>query len=365
MVALKLALWTLTRSEPKEWAMKQSSGQTKKSRQSDQKRVSAPPQVSVVIVNFETGDLLSEVVATVFSSNIQPLECIIVDNASRDTSIEVLRNRIDDPRLKILEMDANLGFAAGCNRGISESCGNFVLILNPDCILDRNALGELAQAIDEDEDAGAAGPLILNLDGTEQRGCRRDIPTPWQIFCVGVGLHRLMPNHPRFRTFNKTTSKLPDEPVHVEGVSGACILMTREAIDLVGLFDERYFLHFEDLDWCIRAMSTKLAILFVPHAIAHHVGGVSGRNRRFRVEAHKHASLIRFVHANFAQYYPSAFIAFVSLIVCFRFFAVAIRSLMLGPSQNDKGWETLFADSARTSGQSDNLRENMAANEEI
>jgi len=302
-------------------------------------------RVSVVIVNFNTGTLLAEVVKCVFAQSLAPHECIVVDNASSDGSVAQLRQEVSDGRLKILELEANLGFAAGCNRGISASTGTHILLLNPDCFLDVESLRTLVEEFDTDDEIGAVGPLILNMDGSEQRGCRRDIPTPWQIFCVGLGLHRLMPNHPRFRSFNRAGEDIPGESVQVQSVSGACLLMQRDTLENVGYLDERYFLHFEDLDWCLRAGNAGWKVHFVPGAVAHHVGGVSGRKRPYRVEAHKHASLIRFVRANFASYYPSAFIAFVSLIVYARWLTVVMRMALLGKSHRQKGWYNLFVGS--------------------
>lgn len=305
--------------------------------------------VSVVIVNYNTGALLQQSVrAALAQSPVR--ECIVVDNASQDDSIGALRSAVRDERLTIRLLDVNLGFAAGCNVGIAAATGDFVLILNPDCLLEDNTVARLREEALAADDIGASGPLIRNMDGSEQRGCRRSVPTPWQIFCVGIGLHRLMPEHPRFRSFNRTGDALPERPSAIQGVSGACILIRRDAIDRVGLFDERYFLHFEDLDWCLRAGRAGLRIIFVPDAVARHVGGVSGRDRPIRVEVHKHTSLIRFVRANFAEFYPSAFIAFVSLIVYLRWLTIAVRILVLGKPQQHQGWYSLFVDSAEPKG---------------
>lgn len=300
--------------------------------------------MSVVIVNFNAGDYLSEAVASVFAQPVPPTECFVVDNASQDDSIATLQSRITDPRLKILKLESNLGFAAGCNRGIAQARGALVLLMNPDCFLEKNSLAPMVAALAAHEEAGAVGPLILNTDGSEQRGCRRDIPTPWQIFCVGVGLHRLMPDHPRFRGFNQQGTDLPEEAIQVQSVSGACILIRHETIEQVGLLDERYFLHFEDLDWCLRAGESGHEILFEPGAVAHHVGGISSRRFPIRVEAHKHASLIRFARSNFARYYPTAFILFVALIVYARFLGVVVGLVLRGPRRHDRGWPRLFAD---------------------
>lgn len=304
-----------------------------------------PHSISVVIVNFNTGTLLTDVVKTVLAQTVPPHECIIVDNASTDGSIDHLRGEIDDDRVVILQMETNLGFAGGCNRGITESTGTYILLLNPDCFLEPDTLEGLLGELSSDDKAGAAGPLVLNMDGTEQRGCRRDIPTPWQIFCVGVGLHRMMPRHPRFRSFNSIGSELPDKTIRVQSISGSCMLIPRRVVNLVGLLDERYFMHFEDLDWCMRAGEAGCHILFVPDVIARHVGGVSSRDRPFKVEMHKHTSLIRFVRLNFAEYYPSAFIAMVSTIVYARWLMVAVRMFLIGKPRIQKGWFSLFIES--------------------
>ena len=302
-------------------------------------------RVSVVIVNFNTGKLLSRVVDRVFAQSEPPVQCIVVDNASTDDSVAQLRESCSDPRLEVIEEKRNLGFAAGCNRGIAQVRGGYVLLLNPDCFLDTDALELLRTSLQAEPDAAAAGPLILNLDGTEQRGCRREFPTPWQIFCVGLGLHRLMPNHPRFRSFNLDNAALPEAIVTIQSGSGACLLIKAKAIEQVGLFDERYFLHFEDLDWCLRARQSGRTIIFVPRAITRHVGGFSGRNRLLRVEAHRHASLIRFVRRNFVQFYPSSFIVLVSILVYLRWCTVVMRTLLLGRAKKQRGWYNLFIES--------------------
>jgi GT2 family glycosyltransferase len=296
-------------------------------------------RVSVVIVSFNNGGLLTEVVRKVFSQKPKPHECIVIDNRSRDRSIADLRRDVKDKRLIIREMSANLGFSAGCNRGMEMSSGDYILLLNPDCLLEPDALQLMLDELNSEDEIGVVGPLLKNIDGSEQRGCRRDIPTPWQIFCVGIGLHKLMPAHPRFRSFNQNDTELPAEPFRVQSLSGACMLMKRER---VGFLDERYFMHFEDLDWCLRVGRTELKIHFVPQAIAHHVGGFSGRNSPYRVEMHKHTSLIRFIRLNFASYYPSAFIAFVSLIVYVRLLMLVVRVAVFGQARNRLEWYSLF-----------------------
>jgi hypothetical protein len=191
------------------------------------------------------------------------------------------------------------------------------------------------------------GPLIVNPDGSEQRGCRRDVPNPWQIFCVAFGLHRLMPRHPRFRTFNREAELLPEAPLAVPAISGACMLVARTTIDRIGYLDDSYFLHFEDIDWCMRLGAVDGRIVFVPDAVVEHTQGVCSRSRPIRVEYHKHRSLIRFLRQNFTGYYPSSFMAMVSTVVMLRFVPAAVRTLMRQRGGSPGAWSRIFAEPDR------------------
>lgn len=298
--------------------------------------------VSVVIVNFNAGDYLAAAVESVLDQAEVATEIIVVDNASSDGSLEALRARTPTGKIQIIALDDNHGFAHACNVGIAASRGTSVLLLNPDCRMHAGSLALLKWMIQERPDVGMTGPLIVNPDGTEQRGCRRDIPNPWQIFCVAFGLHRLMPEHPRFRDYAYDAAVLPDRPTEVPAISGACMLVRRAAIDAVGHLDSGYFLHFEDLDWCMRFQSAGLKIVFVPAAVVEHTQGVCSRSRPIRVEAHKHRSLVRFLRKNFTAYYPSSFMAVVSALVLVRFTSVSASMLVRGRTARRGAWERLM-----------------------
>ncbi len=233
----------------------------------------------------------------------------------------------------MVELGANTGFANACNAGIALATGETVLLLNPDCRLRPGALATLLAALEARPAAGMAGPRLVNPDGSEQRGARRDVPNPWQIFCFIMQLHRLMPRHPRFRDFNRTGEPLPREPVAVQAISGACMLVRRSAIDRIGQLDaERFFLHFEDLDWCLRLTNAGEEVLFVPDAVVEHAQGVCGARRPVRVEYHKHRSLTRFLRKHFAAFYPSSFMAALSALVALRFCCIALRLMVRRPA---------------------------------
>ena len=283
--------------------------------------------ISIVIVNYNSGAYLAAAAASILRQDHPASELIVVDNRSTDDSLAALR-ALDVPAsldLRIVEQPRNYGFAHGCNAGIAAVRGSFVLLLNPDCEMRPDALGRLAAALKAHPEAGMAGPRLVNPDGSEQRGGRRDVPNPWQIFCFVMQFHRLMPRHPRFRDFNRLGDPLPKGPTEVQAISGACMLVRRAAIDSIGLLDEeRFFLHFEDLDWCLRFTGAGEKVLFVPDAVVEHIQGGSSGRHPLRVEFHKHRSLIRFLRKHFTAFYPSSFMAVVAALVAARFCLVAL-----------------------------------------
>jgi GT2 family glycosyltransferase len=290
--------------------------------------VRTPCLISVIIVNFNAGDYLRAAVNSVLSQEVgdSAIEIVVVDNHSTDGSTAGLQSEIEEsPDLRIICLDENIGFARACNVGLQVARGDLLLFLNPDCRILPGAIAALRDALLGDADAGMAGARLINPDGSEQRGARRDIPNPWLIFCEVLQLHRLMTNHPRFRSFNLHADAVPENPVAVPAVSGACMMVRRDAIAVVGQFDGDYFLHFEDLDWCLRFNQANCKILFVPDALVEHTLGVCSLSMPVRVAYEKHRSLIRFLRKHFTAYYPSSFMALVSALVTARFLLLAPR----------------------------------------
>jgi hypothetical protein len=171
-----------------------------------------------------------------------------------------------------------------------------------------------------------AGGLLTFPTGLEQGGGRRAVPTPWRSFVRAFGLARLSKRWPQlFNDFHLHRQPLPEKPISVEAISGACMLLTREAVHDFGLMDEGYFLHCEDLDLCMRARQHGWQILFVPDApIVHHKGGCS-QGRPMFVEWHKHKGMVRFYQKHFRSQYPAGLMGIVVVGVWLRFAAVATR----------------------------------------
>ncbi|CBL44267.1 Glycosyl transferase, group 2 family protein [gamma proteobacterium HdN1] len=303
------------------------------------------PLLSVIIVNYNAGRLLSECVqsvqASLFVTNdssvgkssadkspaAHTVECIVVDNASADQSLALLADLPlveHRPPPVIIRNDANLGFAAACNVGIHAATGKYLLFLNPDSVVEPNTLQSLITSLESASDIGMVGGLLLNPDGSEQGGGRRAIPTPWRSFVRAFGLSRFAKRWPElFFDFHLHQQALPTQAVNVEAISGACMLVRREALAQVGLWDEQYFLHCEDLDWCMRFRQAGWQILFVPNALITHQQGSCSRSRPIFVEWHKHKGMLRFYRKFFQKEYPGALMWIVVVGVWMRFAAAA------------------------------------------
>ncbi len=292
--------------------------------------------VTIVVVNYNAGKFLEPCIALCLQ---QAGEVILVDNASADGSVDAACRRFDgNSRLRIVRNSANLGFSVACNVGARVARGQFVLFLNPDCTLEEGAVRQLLLALESDPRAGMAGGLLLNEDGTEQAGGRRAVPTPWRSLVRAFHLSRFADRWPRlFTDFNLHMQPLPSGPLEVEALSGACAMVKRQAMQDVGPWDEKYFLHCEDLDLCMRYRQKGWAILFVPDArIVHHRGACS-RSRPLFVEWHKHHGMLRFYRQFFRRQYPGALMWLVMLGVWLRFCVVVVYILGRGISRKFLG----------------------------
>jgi GT2 family glycosyltransferase len=279
-----------------------------------------------VIVNYNAGPVLVDCLDAVLW---QAAEVVVVDNASDPQGFEPVIGRfLSHPRLRLIRSATNLGFAAGCNAGTALATQPLVFYLNPDCIVAPGALERLCVALDEHPGAAMAGGLLTALDGSEQGGGRRAVPTPWRAFVRAFGLARLSWCWPgMFDDFHLHREPLPEAPIAVEAISGACMLIRRAALAEIGPLDEGYFLHCEDLDLCMRIRAGGRTILFVPDAPIVHHKGVCSRGRPVFVEWHKHKGMIRFYRKHFRQRYPSGLMELVTCGVWLRFSALAAGHL--------------------------------------
>ncbi len=276
----------------------------------------------VVIVNYNAGELLLDCVTSVFAAGAT--RAIVVDNNSTDGSLEQLEQYVRDESILVIRNGKNLGFAAACNIGAKNSSTRHVLFLNPDSVLAADALTKMTAVLDMADDVGMVGGFLCNPDGSEQPGGRRVFPTPKRAFMRAFGLSRLAKFFPEmFSDFLLHKEPLPIEPVRVEAISGACMLVSRQAMEDVGLWDSGYFLHCEDLDWCMRFKQKGWKVMFVPDAKVTHLWGACSRSRPYFVEWHKHGGMLRFYKKFFYHQYPGPLWVLIVIGVSIRFVLVA------------------------------------------
>ncbi|MBV6476816.1 MAG: glycosyltransferase family 2 protein [Rhodocyclaceae bacterium] len=284
-----------------------------------------PAVVSVICVNYNGGALLVDCVQSVLASSVS-IELIISDNGSSDGSLNLLRAALkEDRRLKIVENGRNLGFAGASNAALVQAHGQYVLFLNPDCLIHPDTLQIMCDEMDARPNAAIAGCVIRNPDGSEQAGCRRRMPALWSGFGRAFGLDDFLKRFSAYDPVEMNSEPLPAHPIEVEAISGAFMFVRRSALEAVGPLDEGYFLHCEDLDWCMRFRQGGFKVFFVPSTDITHFKGVSSAARPVSVEWHKHRGMLRFYRKFLFDRYPRLVVLLVSSGVWLHFCFVAMR----------------------------------------
>jgi len=232
----------------------------------------APACVDVVVVSYCSRDTLRGCVAPL--AGAPGVNVIVVDNASPDDAVDTVA---DLAGLDVVRAGRNGGFSSGCNAGAAAGSAPYVLLLNPDAVLQPEALGKLVAVLESDDLIGLVSPKLLGPDGEVALSQRR-FPRLRSSFAQALFLHRLLPS----------LDEIVREPAAYEGtgspdwVSGACMLIRRSALDEIGGMDEDFFLYCEDTDVCMRLREAGYAIRFEPSVRADHIGGASGSRSRLR-----------------------------------------------------------------------------------
>jgi N-acetylglucosaminyl-diphospho-decaprenol L-rhamnosyltransferase len=233
--------------------------------------------LSIVIASWNTRELLARCLSSVYETvNDLEFEVIVVDNASTDGSQLMVRRHF--PRVQLIENSENVGFARANNQGIRHSTGRNVLLLNSDTEVQPAALERLVKVLDTRPEVGAAGPRVLNPDGTLQNSygslpsVLSEIIGPYRLHCVTKPWGRVG----RLFMGNRLDS---NAPMRVDRVSFACTLIGRKALQQIGMLDERYGFYSEDYDWFKRLKDAGWLVLFYPQAQILHHWGASSRQR--------------------------------------------------------------------------------------
>jgi GT2 family glycosyltransferase len=223
--------------------------------------------LSIVIVSWNTKEYLLPCLRSIFGKEDRiSKEAIVVDNGSQDGSEEEVKKIF--PFIHLIENKRNLGFAKAANQGLKKASGSYLLLLNPDTQVKRGAIEGLVSFMESHPEAGVAGGQLLNSDGSRQNSIANFPSLTTELFNKNL-LRWLFPK----RFPGKERDYL--EPIEVDSVIGACMMVRREVIEQVGLFDEDYFLFLEETDWCYRIKRKGWKVFHVPQAEIIHFQGKS------------------------------------------------------------------------------------------
>jgi GT2 family glycosyltransferase len=255
--------------------------------------------LSIVIVSYNTRELLARCLETVYAADPIALEVIVVDNASRDASVAMLREHF--PEIVVIQNEVNRGFAAATNQGLARAGGRYVLLLNSDTEVSQGAWGQLIAFMDQHPAAGALGPRLLNSDGSLQRTAKR-FPSPLSaLFGRKSVLTHWFPHNRFSRAYLLELDESRAEPFEADCLSGACLLVRREVLEQVGPLDEQFFMYWEDNDWCYRIKAAGWQIYALPTVRVVHHEGQSSRGHPTRHIIAFHRSVYRYVCKHVAR----------------------------------------------------------------
>lgn len=265
---------------------------------------------SVLIVAADSGASLRECVARALASSV-PVEVIVVDNASRDGVPQALaRAHEHDERVRVVYNHANIGFGPAVNVGARQSSGEALLVLNPDCLLEKDTVWRLLDLLHAHPDAGVIGAVVCDADGTPDPASRRRDPLLRRSLNAMSGRAKREPDDVRYEGVD-VLGPIPQEPIETENVSGALMLLPRSAFDRLRGFDEGYFLHCEDLDLCRRVRDAGYTVWLAGDVRVRHGKGGSSRHRPVFVSWHKHRGMWRW----FRKFDPAARTPFTRVLV--------------------------------------------------
>lgn len=280
--------------------------------------------LAIVLVNYNTRALLRDCLASIMANGSRcDLDLWVVDNASRDGSVDMARAEF--PQVHLIASEHNGGYAYANNLALREVMSSelkvmssitqhsalsthrllpdYILLLNTDTIVPPGALDALVAYMDSHADVGAIGPQLLLADGSLDLACRRAFPTPAAFVYHAVGLSKLFPRSRRFARYNMTYLDQNQE-TEVDSVVGACMLVRGSVVREVGLLDETFFMYGEDLDWAYRIKQYGWRIMYVPSVIVYHYKRAASRQRPFRSIRHFYHAMRVFHRKHYAATTP-------------------------------------------------------------
>lgn len=259
-----------------------------------------PKSTTIVIVSYKTGSVLFDCLSACLNLPEKP-QIVLVDNGNPLSDLDKLGRWADaNPQITLITGHGNIGFAAGVNKGVAASHTDYIWILNPDAVPAPDTLTRHYQSIVDVDVPFLIGAAIRHSDGSEQRGGRREVLTPRLAFIETFGLYRFARLHPFFARYNHHEDAPEGRLVRMPVVSGASMFMRREDFIRLNGFDEKYFMHVEDMDLCLRMGRMGGHVYYAGHIPLTHIGGTSDADKSF-VEWHKAKGFVYYFHKNFGE----------------------------------------------------------------
>lgn len=258
-------------------------------------------KLTIIIVNYNVKELLDQAIVSIKKAckHIDH-ELIVVDNASSDGSVELVQKKF--PEVKLIINKENKGFASANNQAIKQAAGEFILLINPDTIVQEDTFTVILNFFETHPECGMLGCKILNPDGSLQLPCRRSFPTPWIAFTKIIGFSKLFPKSRLFGKYNLTYLN-PDQTYEVEAISGSFMFFRRKVVEDVGYLDESFFMYGEDLDWCFRIREAGWKIYYLPETKIIHFKGESSKKSEVDLTIQFYRAMKLFVEKHYHNRY--------------------------------------------------------------
>lgn len=276
--------------------------------------------IDIIIVNYNSTDYLINCLLSVRNSlNGLPVSIYIQDNASTD-GVDIIRNKF--PEVSLTKNSRNIGFAAAVNNALALGKNPFILLLNPDTTVSDNFFNECLSLMKKHAHVGIMGPKVLEKNGQLQHS-GRSFPTLLTAFFGRTSiLTRMFPNNSLTLKNLSCVNSNGRSPMEVDWVSGACMVVNRKAVEAVGGLDERFFLYWEDADWCQRMWESGWKVVYDPCVSICHITGASSKKELLR-------SVMEFHKSAFRLFEKRKHSLSVSLLQPFILFGLLVRSGMV------------------------------------
>ncbi|HPF51798.1 MAG TPA: glycosyltransferase [Draconibacterium sp.] len=283
-------------------------------------------ELSVIIVNYNVKHFLEQCLYSVFkaSKNLK-VEVFVVDNNSADGSVHLIRSKF--PEVQLIENKTNLGFSKANNQAIQKSKGKYILLLNPDTVVEEDTFQKVIGFMNDHPEAGGLGVKMIDGKGGFLPESKRGLPTPWVAFYKMFGLAKLFPKSKKFGKYH--LSYLSENEIHeVDVLSGAFMLIRKSVLDEIGLLDETFFMYGEDIDLSYRIQLGGYKNYYFPETTIIHYKGESTKKGSLNYVKVFYNAMIIFARKHFSVGKAGVFALLIHLAIYFRAFLSVSKRLL-------------------------------------